>query len=171
MLGRAAPVTLPVLICACSAALGTAGRAQAHRLNAEAILLPNQKIQIESWFSTGQAAKGAKVEVFEPSGQLLTKGLLDEQGIFVFSYGVAQTFKVVISASPEHRKELTIPEADLAARGPRQNFSAKPIPLAERSSGISVKDVILGVAFLLALSSFWLSLRNARKLRQWSLGR
>jgi len=163
MLGRAAPLTLPVLLCAFSSALGTAGQAQAHRLIAEAFVLENQKIQIESWFSTGQAAGGAKVEVFQADGRLLTQGRLDEQGIFVFSYEVPQTLNVVISAGPEHRKELAIAEADLAST------SARPVPLAERSSGISIKDVILGISFLLALAAFWLSLKNARKLRQGKL--
>jgi hypothetical protein len=163
MLGRAAPLTFPVLLCAFSSALGTAGQAQAHRLDAEAYLLPNQKIQIESWFSTGQAASGAKVEVFQANGQLLAQGRMDEQGIFVFSYEVSQTLKVVISAGPEHRKELAV--------SPTENLSARPVPLAERSSGILIKDVILGITFLLALASFWLSLRNARKLRQGNSAR
>ena len=39
------------------------------------------------------------------------------------------------------------------------------VPLAERESGTTVKDVLVGVGFLLALAGFVLSLRNAQKLR------
>jgi nickel transport protein len=173
MFGRSNPLTHSILLSALLSALGAAGEAQAHRLNAQAFLLPNRKVQIESWFSSGDAAKGAKVEVFRPDGQLLTQGLLDDQGVFVFSYEAPQAFKVVISAGPEHRKELAISPADLApalepaadAVAPIKEISRGPVPLAERSSGVSVKDVILGITFLLALAAFWLSLRNTRKLR------
>ncbi len=37
--------------------------------------------------------------------------------------------------------------------------------VAERDSGVPVKDVLVGVGFLLAVAAFLLSLRNAQKLR------
>jgi hypothetical protein len=171
MLGRSTPLIFPVLL---GMMLVMADQAQAHRLNAEASVLPNRSIQIESWFSTGEAAKGARVQVFRDGGQLLTEGRLDDQGIFIFSYKEPQALKIVISAGPEHRKELSIVaselpgagQPDLAASAPSEGIPGVPVPLVKRESGISIKDVILGIAFLLAAAAFWLSWRNARKLRQ-----
>jgi hypothetical protein len=48
---------------------------------------------------------------------------------------------------------------------PANEVSPFPAPLAERDSGIPVKDVLIGVSFLLAVAAFALSLRNAKKLR------
>ena len=39
------------------------------------------------------------------------------------------------------------------------------MPRADRSSQVSIKDVLVGVGFLLSVAAFVLSLRNARQLR------
>jgi nickel transport protein len=151
-------------IAALMAALLLTGEAPAHRLDAQAFLLPNRQIQVESWFSTGDVAKGAKVQVFDSHEQLVTEGQLNEQGIFVFPAGKAERLKVVISAGAGHRKELTIwvePEARSVAA---EKDEPAPVPLAERDAGASVKDILVGVGFLLAVAAFVLSLRNARRL-------
>jgi nickel transport protein len=154
----------------------TADNAYAHRLDAQAFVLPNHHIQIESWFSTGEAAKDARVQVFGAQGQLLAEGQMNQQGIFVFPYGDAQQLKVVVSAGAGHRKELTLsldaltPAASASEKAthasvPENAVLPAPVPLAERDSGLPIKDVLVGVGFLLALAAFVLSLRNARKLR------
>lgn len=157
------------------AVLFTAGNAHAHRLDAQVFLLPNRMIQVESWFSNGDAAKDAKVQVFGAQGQLLTEGQLNDQGVFVFPPGHGDPVRVVISAGAGHRKELTIAASALAraaastATGDdsamRANQASLPVPLTERDSGVPIKDALIGISFLLAVAAFVLSLRNARKLR------
>src|SRR5262249_1325230 len=44
------------------------------------------------------------------------------------------------------------------------------IPRADRGSQVSIKDVLIGVGFVLALAAFMLSLRNARQLRELKMG-
>lgn len=137
-------------------------------------------MQIESWFSSGDVPRQAKVQVYLPDGTLLAEGQLDEKGIFVFSFTRAATLRVVISAGAGHRKELLIPEARLEQAAAESTASAAPdhlaqpsgppsasIPLTDRSPQESVKDVLVGVGFLLALAAFVLSLRNARRLREF----
>jgi catechol 2,3-dioxygenase-like lactoylglutathione lyase family enzyme len=46
-----------------------------------------------------------------------------------------------------------------------------PMPLADRSTRVSLKDVLMGVGFLLALAAFALSVRNARKLEKLKLAK
>jgi len=170
-------VSAPALPCALLAALLSAGAAQAHRLDAQAFVLPGQKVQIESWFSSGDAAKHAKVEVFRAGHQLLTEGQTDEQGIFVFPFARPESLQVVISAGAGHRKELAISAADLAPTAQPSNdvgavapvqedAGGEPRALAKRETGAPIKDVITGIGFLLALGAFLLSLRNARQLRR-----
>jgi len=43
--------------------------------------------------------------------------------------------------------------------------SSAAVPLAERDTRAPLKDVVIGVGFLLALAAFLLSIRNAQKLR------
>jgi nickel transport protein len=163
---------------ALAATLVAVGDARAHRLEADYRVLPGRRVQIESWFDlTGESPKGAAVRIYRPAGQLLTEGQLDEKGIFVFSYMQAERLKVVVSAGAGHRKELEIPESELAgettdsqSRANRgvstDQLDTNPVPLADRSTRLSLKDVIMGVGFLLALAAFALSVRNARKLEE-----
>jgi nickel transport protein len=143
-------------------------------LEAEYRILPGNRVQVESWFdSTGDSPKGAKVEVFDAGQQLLTAGRLDDQGVFVFSFAQAESMTVVVSAGAGHRKELTIPRADLlraltgqpAADTASPSAATEETPRADRSSRVSAKDILVGVSFLLALAAFILSVRNARQLR------
>jgi nickel transport protein len=162
--------------------LAVAGHARAHRLEAECRVLPGQRVRVESWFDlTGDSPAGARVQVFRADGQLLTEGRLDREGLFVFSYPKAERLRVVVSAGAGHRKELEISETDLARPvatteadrlAPSEPAAPPPasIPRADRSTQVTVKDVLVGVGFLLAVAAFVLSVRNARQLRDLRRG-
>src|SRR5437899_955305 len=107
MSGRIRPLRRSAFLAALVMALA-ASAARAHRLDAQLFVLPNRRIQVESWFSDGDAASGANVQVFGPQEQLLTEGQLNEQGVFVFSYGAVTPHTVVISAGAGHRKAVSI---------------------------------------------------------------
>jgi nickel transport protein len=161
------------LLCSIVALHLAAGDAQAHRLNVQAILLPDERIQVESWFSSGEPAKGASVCVRSQGGQVLCQGRMNDEGIFVFPFVGTEDLTVVVSAGEGHRKELTISAEELK-RGHETRQAAHvdpagstaPVPLAERASGVSIKDVLSGIALLLALAGFSLSLRNVRRIRR-----
>src|SRR5205823_11490305 len=107
-------------------------------------LLPNRKIQVESWFSNGDAAKGAKVQVYGAQNELVGEGELNEQGVFVFSLADIEPHTVIISAGAGHRKVLSLSAKVLerAAATPENNshfarpngVSSVAVPLAERVS-------------------------------------
>lgn len=144
-------------------------------------MLPGHKVVVESWFDlTGDSPAAAAVTVYrQPDGAVLTEGKLDEKGLFVFTYSQRENLRVVVSAAGGHRKELEIAAAELtgddsatpavgmdASRAPSApTLNASPEPFADRTSRIAIKDVLLGVALLLALGAFGLALSNARKLR------
>jgi nickel transport protein len=176
MPGRINPLSPRPFLGAVLMAFLAAGEVQAHRLDAQVFMLPDRRIQIESWFSNGDAAKGARVQVFGPEEHLLHEGQLNEQGVVLFPSTDADRLKIVISAGAGHRKELSVSpraltpvvtetEKDKDFTLPDREVSQAPAPLAERDSGIPVKDVLIGVSFLLAVAAFALSLRNAKKLR------
>lgn len=125
---------------------------------------------------TGDSPVGAAVTVYrQAGGSIVTEGKLDDKGLFVFTYSQKESLRVVVAAAGGHRKELEIPAADLLdgdstsatveTVAPPTTANAALEPFADRSSRVSVKDVLLGVAFLLALAAFGLALSNARKLR------
>jgi nickel transport protein len=153
MPGRYAVVSLLVGLC-------LAGNAHAHRLEGEYRILPGGKVRIESWYDiTGDSPVGAEVKVFRADGQVLAEGKIDEQGLFVFSFSQAEPLKVVISAGGGHRKELMIPAEELTT-------SPASVPLADRRARVELKDVLAGVALLLAVAALAMSWRNARELRR-----
>jgi nickel transport protein len=159
--------------------LSAADKAAAHGMDAQAFIRPGGKIQIESWFSTNQPARGARVQVFGADNKLLEEGKLNADGVFVFSIAQPQALRIVVSAGGGHRKQLTIGAEELSratqtSSVPISNEKADgttlpgPVPLATHVSGVAAKDVLIGISFLLAAAAFWLSLRNARKLASLS---
>jgi nickel transport protein len=170
-------LTVPAGLFVLLTALFSASRAQAHRLDAQAFLLPQRKIQVESWFSDGTIPKDARVQVYRTNGELLTEGHLDKQGVFVFAFEQAEPLKVVVLAGAGHRKEINLLPEDLARMvgknadgleaAQASNEPTRPIPLADRGTPETTKDVVIGVGFLLALAAFILSVRNARVLRNF----
>lgn len=127
----------------------------AHRLEGDAQAKKIQKVKIESWFDLGGVPSGAKVQVFRKSdSQLLLERPLDENGRLTF-YADWEPLHIVISAGDGHEKELDIqPEMDVSS----------PLPAADRSSRIEIKDILVGIGFLLALAAFVLSVRNHRRI-------
>jgi hypothetical protein len=144
--------------------LGAAGPVHAHRLEADCQVLPGGQVQIESWFDPGDGRpRGAKVQVFRPDGSLVAEGQTDDQGVFVFSCREAESLRVVVNAGAGHRKEFTILKERLEQVAPS---GTQPPPPSSHPSQVSIKDVLIGVGFLLALAAFVLSLRNARRLEE-----
>ncbi len=156
-----------------------ASTAHAHRLIVECHVLPSGKVQVESWFDlSGASPKSAKVQVFRAGDQLLTEGRLDDNGIFVFFPERPEPLRVVVSAGDGHQTERTISAESIARSLAGNSIPTKseqksenptaPVPLSDRSSRVSVTDVLAGVGFVLALAAFVMSWRNGRRLRSMS---
>jgi hypothetical protein len=128
----------------------TARPAYAHRLEAEAKVQKDHTVTVESWFETGDTPKKATVQVLRADGSLLAEGPLNEEtGKFVFKYEQPEPLRVVVVAPGGHRAEVKLFEG-----------TAPPPPSSP------IRDLLLGLALLLALAAFALSIANARKLRR-----
>jgi hypothetical protein len=138
--------------------------AEAHRLDAQAFLLPGKKVLVESWFSSGEAAQGAEVRVYGSGTELLAEGKLDEQGAWTFSFDHAEPMRIVVFAGAGHQKELTLNASELTDL--KGTASATAVPLADHNTGTPIKDVLAGIGLLLAAAAFILSIRNSRRLRE-----
>lgn len=137
--------------------------AQAHRLDAQAFLLPGKRVRVESWFSSGDPAHGATARVFGRGNQLITEGKLDQQGVWVFSYTDQLPVRIVVDAGAGHLKELNFNAADFDST--KSDPLSDALPLADRSAGTAMRDIVAGVGFLLALGAFVLAIRNGRRIR------
>jgi nickel transport protein len=149
----------PALLLSVAALLGMTGPAWAHRLDAQAFLKGNE-LQVEAWFSSGEPARGARIEIYGADGRVVADGRLDDNGIFTCSLERAEALRIVVVAGADHRKELLISAADMLQK------SSEPVPLADHSSSVPVKDILIGVSFLLALAAFVLNYRNSQKIRK-----
>jgi cobalt/nickel transport system permease protein len=166
----------PALLLTAVGVLWTAAPAQAHRLDADYRVRPDGKVQVESWFDVGgKAPAGAKVQVFRQSGELLTDGSLNEQGVFVFELKEAEELRVVVYAGAGHRAEFAIAKEDVrqahgdpikldGARSGR--LMAEYSPMVERAQQVHISEILTGFAFLLGLAAFVLSWRNTRQLKE-----
>jgi cobalt/nickel transport system permease protein len=163
-----------VLLLAALAGLGFPGMAHAHRLEADFRVLPDGRVEVESWFDlTGDSPQGATVQVLRLSGDMVTEGKLDDKGLFIFNATRSEPLRVIVSAGAGHRKELVIPKEDTSRAetpGPAPKAESRGAQtegnFADRSSRVSIKDVVTGIGFLLAAAAFVLSLRNARTIRE-----
>ncbi len=191
MPGRIAPLTSPALLLGLLVLVLVRGEAQAHRLEAEYRVLPNRQVQVESWFDeTGDSPKGARVQVFRANGQLLTEGRLNDQGLFTFALARIERLQLVISAGAGHRKELLVTADELTRRltgiyvtgllpssppvlpalvvllicDPQNAFSV-PQPRADRSTRVSVVNVLVGIGSLAVIAMVALGLRKGRRPR------
>jgi hypothetical protein len=162
------------------------GPARAHDLKAEYRVLPDKKVRVESWFETDEPAAEAVVEVVRAGDDTpVFKGKTDDNGVCVFAYAEAVDLRVKIFAGGGHAATLTIPAArlrqtDTGSAIRREGKSATTpgsgkggvgaVPPIDRGvrAGDVLKDVLVGVGFLLALAAFVISLRNAQKIKKIS---
>jgi nickel transport protein len=152
-----------ILTLALIAALGPVGEARAHRLKAKCLFFPRRMVRVETWFDNDQTPKTGHVEVSREGGEVLIKGRLSSQGLFLFDAPDGGPLQVVVEAGEGHRAEVAIrPEELLVAQAAPPDVTPSPA----HEEPFPVKDIILGVGLLIALAAFFLSLRNARSIRE-----
>jgi len=154
--------------------------APAHRLVAEYRVLPGQKIQVSCRYKAiprSLPAVEARIRVFRPNDQILVQGQTDDKGQFAFAYQRPETLRVE-AYQEGHRAEVSIDamllkKAEPNSQVPNGQRDSVPIgalaaksPEAEESSHEWIQQILIGVAFLLALAAFILSVRNARRVRE-----
>jgi hypothetical protein len=157
------------------ALLLSAGEGRAHRLVVGCEVLPGQKVQVSSRYKAipkSIPAQEARVRVFRANGQVLVEGQTDDKGRFLFSYQRAEPLRVEVYQDG-HLAEARLAAADLGKVA--DTGEDKPLPRKEAVSTEGgwreeVKDVLVGISFLLSAAAFLLSLRNARKLRELKQG-
>ena len=158
MRGRFLALTLALV-----AALGPVGEARAHRLKAKCVFFPRRMVRVESWFDNGQTPKTGEVEVSRDGGEVLVKGRLNSQGLFLFDAPEGGPLQVVVEAGEGHRAEVAIAPGELlVAQAPPTDLAAPPA----HEESFPVKDVVIGVGLLAGLAALVLSLRNARSIRE-----
>lgn len=159
-----------VVILALAAAAVGAGNARAHKLDVEYRVLPGKTVRVEGWYESGESPKNALVQVTRENGEVVAQGTLNSQGLFLFTFAEAEPLKVVVDTR-DHRKEIRIPVEALRAgeAAPSAAVAAAPPsepPLARRESPGAARDVMAGVALVLAVAALLLSWRNARRLQE-----
>ena len=169
MFGRSTALTPPALLCSLLLALSrTTSEAKAHRLDAVAKRLPDGRVRVESWFSDDTRPWHATVQVFGADGEKLVEDELNEEGIFVFSPGKQEASRMVIMTLDGHRKEVPVTNAPLSGTtsqepvplahdGGKPPISRDPVPLAQHDTGPPIRDLLVGIAILLALAAFVLA--------------
>ena len=164
---------ISALLLAPLALLLVGNTASAHHLEADYRVLPDQRIQIESWFDiTGDSANGARVVVQGTDGKELLQGETDARGMFVFHFDKVENLTVIVNAGMGHEKKLAIAAAELAKTaeikfGPETPaLSEQPIPFANRESHFQFRDILIAFGFIFGLAAFALSLRHNYVLRE-----
>jgi hypothetical protein len=124
-------------------------------------VLPGNKIEVRAFFSGGSPAVEAQVRVSRPDGKLIgPPGLTNDSGVYEFTYDKAEDLKVAVTDG-EHAKEIVVAAGELTD-APERVFKQDPVAQDEPSR---LAEILAGVSLIVALAAFWLSLRNATRLR------
>ena len=91
-------------------------QARAHKVTVFA-WVEGDTVHVESKFSGGRKTVAAPVEVYDSQGNLLLKGVTDDQGAFAFKAPQKTEMKVVLLAGMGHRGEWTIQLSDFENTG------------------------------------------------------
>jgi hypothetical protein len=155
-----------------------ADQAAAHGFIAKYRVQPNQQVRVEGWFDSGDPASGAKVKVLRADKSVLAQGRMNDEGVFLFSFKEQEPLVIVVDAGQGHGEELTLSPETLA-KPSTETGPIRPTPptavdtepgATHTPTPFPIRDVILGITFLLALAAFVISLRNAQALRKPSSG-
>ncbi len=163
----------PPVLMAIAALFVGANAAQAHRLNADYYVLPDRRIRIESYFPDDSVPRGATVEVRRSDGTVLAKGTTDDKGCFVFRFEQAEPMEATIDAGAGHRKTILIPRehleqyAAIQRETPTADVEQGPFRGVEAHDSLreQIKEVLVGVSFVLSVAAFALSWRTSRRIR------
>ncbi len=171
MFGRSFALTGILVLAGLSAG---AASVRAHALEVECEPLPGHKVRVTSWYSARPKsfpAQDARVRVYGPDHHLLAEGRTDEQGIFIFTYASAEPLEVEVYQNGHRKAQKLTPSGGASSDRAAAQERGGPAPRTlvgsrEQDSSAWVKDVLVGVGFLLALAAFVLGVRNARTLRR-----
>ena len=126
----------------------------AHRVNLFAWVEGNT-VFVESKFSSSRRVKGGKIVVTDPEGNELVAGTTNENGEFSFEIPKKIELKIVLVAGTGHRAEWTIPASEIEMPGASQ----RTVP----EKGTTVKGIIIGVGFILGLTTIAAYIRKRKK--------
>jgi hypothetical protein len=122
-------------------------------------------VQIDSYYGEDEPAAKAEVRVYRPNDeQIGPAGVMDEKGVYVFTYTKAEDLKVSISHEG-HRKWLTIPAKELSDAPPGLPQPQTAVPV-DRTAESPLPGILGGLGFIFGLAAFFLSVRNAARLRE-----
>lgn len=115
--------------------------------------VPEDTLQLESRFSSGEPAQRAAVRLMPPQGEAIEVGRTDARGQLRFQLppGASADWELQVDAGPGHRDYLEIREGlvDGEARGPLPDVGRS---LQTRKLLVGLSGVGLGAAGLLSIS-------------------
>jgi cobalt/nickel transport system permease protein len=157
----------PTAVASLLVLLLSAGPALAHRLLAEHRVDPaGHKVVVESWYETNDAPADAAARVTRADGSVLASGPLNAKGVFVFTYERPEPLTVEINAPGGHRAVCKIAAKELEGAAAAE---VTPEPAGPHSKPAAsenrFRDLAVGLALVLGLSSFAMSWLNHRRLR------
>jgi hypothetical protein len=165
--------------------------ARAHNLLVKYHLLPGARVQIESYFDTGDAPLRATVKIHRVDNTVLSEGKLDRSGLYTFGVTEAEDLLVEVKDRTGHRAETRIsakelkqsiasdalalltphvtpliPLTVLAARSaigqPDEDAPNRP---GDRGHGPPWDKLLLGIGILLGLGALALVIQKVRAHR------
>ncbi len=151
----------------------------AHDLRARHEALPGGRILVYCWYNGAlkqSPARGAEVEVRRGEREPI-RGTTDDDGCFTFSYDRAEEMTIVVRQAGHINHPFDVVQVDelgdAVASDPEQSskdeVKAAATNLqkaADDASRQSLKDLLLGVSMIFAAAAFFMSMRNARRLRE-----
>lgn len=147
--------------------------ALAHRILADSQVGGDGKVRIEAFFPDGTPARGGRVEIFLPGGEVFIDGTTGKDGFFFFNPKRQQgVWRAVVTGMMGHRAETefeiaTVSEDTARQEGKRGSTGdgLKKISVAHVEE-IPWLKIISGLGFIFALASFIMVMKLRAELKR-----
>ena len=116
--------------------LSLTATAEAHKVYLFAWVEGDQ-VKVEAYFSKSKKVINGLIQVFDPSGKMLTEGRTNDQGEWSFKPTVKADLKLVLSAGQGHQTEWVVKADELPAGLPQPGSGQAPAPAPEEQAAQS----------------------------------
>ena len=114
-------------------------QAQAHKLNLFAYA-EGYEVYLEGYFADGKRAQNSKVQVFNPTGELLVEGITGDEGEYRFTVAKAEDLRIVLNAGMGHQGEYLLPANEIGDGTAGESASTAPISTVSLDKAEQVGD-------------------------------
>lgn len=134
--GHTLSIAVPLLILTVLVAPPTS----AHRVNIFAYA-EGDTVHTESYFSDGTRCDGARITVYDKSGELLLEGTTDAEGLFEFPLPKREDLRIVVDAGMGHQDAYLLTENEIRGEKEADGMAGSPA-MVDEDNAVQIRSTV-----------------------------